>query len=152
MDFKRIDMLVIQETHVGDEIREQFKKSVYSWFFSGGAQGATCYHGVAIVVNHELRNYIKDIETVDERLMTLTLAGQIDVTIVAAYAPTAIATAEDKDKIYNKLCTITSKFKKKGLMYIGADLNAKLLRPGDGTEGIGLNILTSRPHSEKEKE
>ena len=75
--------------------------------------------------------------------MTLTLSGQIDVTIVAAYAPTAIATAEDKDKFYNKLCTISSKYKKKGLMYIGADLNAKLLHPGDGTEGIGPDILMS---------
>ena len=98
IDFKRIDILVIQETHVGDEIREQFKKSSYSWFFPGGAQGATCYHGVAIVVKNELRNYIKDIAAIDERLMTFTQSGQIDVTIVAAYAPTAIATAEDKDK------------------------------------------------------
>ena len=97
MDFKRIDILVIQETHVGDESREPFKNSNYSWFFSGGAQGATCYHGVAIVIKNGLRNYIKDIETIHERLMTLTRSGQIDVTIVAAYAPTAIATAEDKD-------------------------------------------------------
>ena len=88
---------------------------------------------------------------IDERPMTLTLSGQIDVTIVAAYAPTAIATAEDKDKFYNKLCTISSKYKKKGLMYSGADLNAKRLHPGDGTEGIGPNILTS-PHTLREGE
>ena len=75
--------------------------------------------------------------------MTLTLAGQIDVTIVAAYAPTAIPTAEDKDKFYDKICTTTSKYQEKGLMYIGADLTAKLLHPGDGTEGIGPHILTS---------
>ena len=87
MDSKRIDILVIQETHVGDESREQFIKSNYSWCFSGGAQGATCYPGVAIVVKNEPRNFIKDIEAIDERLMTLTLTGQIDVTIVAAYAP-----------------------------------------------------------------
>ena len=96
MDSKRIDILVLRKTHVGDEIREQSKKSNYSWFLSGGSQGATCYHGVAIVIKHELRNYIKDIETIDERFMTLTLSGHIDVTIVAAYAPTAIATAEDR--------------------------------------------------------
>ena len=54
MDFKRIDILVIQEIHVGDETREQFKTSNYSWFFSGGAQGAICYHGVAIVIKLEL--------------------------------------------------------------------------------------------------
>ena len=107
---------------------------------------------MAIVIKqNELRNYIKDIEIVDERLMTLTLSGQIDVTIVAAYAPTAIATAEDKDKFYNRLCTITTKYKKKGLMYIGADLNAKLLNPGDGKEGIGPNILSS-PHILREGE
>ena len=36
-------------------------------------------------------------------------------------------------------------------MYIGADLNAKLLHPGDGTAGIGPNILTS-PHILREGE
>ena len=129
MDFKRTDIPVIQEAHVGYEIREQFKKSSYACFFSGGSQGAACYHGVAIVIKNGLRNYMKDIETIDERLRTLTRSGQIDVTIVAAYAPTAIATTEDKDKFYNKLCTISSKYKQKGLMYIGADLNAQILHP-----------------------
>ena len=56
LDLKRIDILLIQETHVGDEVREQFKTSNYSWFFSGGEQGATCYHGVAIVIKNEFRN------------------------------------------------------------------------------------------------
>ena len=73
MVYKRIDILVIQETHLGGKIREQFKTYNSSWFFSGGAQGATCYHGVALVVKYELWNYIKDIETIDERLMALTL-------------------------------------------------------------------------------
>ena len=71
---------------------------------------------MAIVIKNELRNYIRDIETIDERLMTLTLSGQIDVTIVAAYAPTAIATAEDKDKFCITLCAISSKYRKNGLM------------------------------------
>ena len=36
-------------------------------------------------------------------------------------------------------------------MYVGADLNAKRLHPGDGTEGIGPNRLTS-PHALREGE
>ena len=152
MDFKRIDILVIQETRVGDEITEQLKKSSYSWVLSGGSQGATCYHGAAIVIKHELRNYIKDIETMDERPMTLTRSGQIYVTTVAAYAPTAIATAEDKDKFYNKLCTISSKYKKKGLMYIGADLNAKLYTQETEQKESDRTYSRLRIHSEKQKE
>ena len=74
--------------------------------------------------------------------MTLTLKGQVDITFVAAYAPTAIATAEDKDEFYSKLTTITNRYKKKRPMYIGADINAKLLHPGDGDEGIGQHVFT----------
>ena len=105
---------------------------------------------MAIVIKqNELRNYIKDIEIVDERLMTLTLSGQIDVTIVAAYAPTAIATAEDKDKFDNTLCTITTKYKKERT---DAYRCRSQRETGDGAEGVGPNILTSHIYSEKEKE
>ena len=85
------------------------------WYFSGGelaAKGEPCYHGVGIIVKKELKSYILDVETISERLMTITLRGRIPITAVSAYAPTAIATAEDKDNVYAAFKIITRKYRK----------------------------------------
>ena len=85
MQFKNIEILAMQETHIGDEIKEDFKTSKYTWYFSGGgteakkiAQGDAPlgHQGVAIVMKNELRNYIKDIDTIDERFISITLRGK----------------------------------------------------------------------------
>ena len=144
MEEQQIDIMLIQETHIGDEIIENFKKSNYVWYYSGGglaAKGETCYHGVGIIIRKELKNYILDVETISERLMTITLRGRIPVTLASAYAPTAAATAEDKDNFYEAFRKITHKHKKKGILYVGADLNARLIDPGDYDDGIGPHIF-----------
>ena len=51
---KRADVLFIQETHMGEASRE--KRKHFTWYFSGGAQAGTIYHGVGIVIRNELRN------------------------------------------------------------------------------------------------
>ena len=97
MKHKGIDILTMQETHIGEDSRET--RTNYSWYFSGGTSGLkTIYHGVGIIIRTGLRNYVLDIETVNERLMTMKLRGQIDIHIIAAYAPTAAAPTEDKHR------------------------------------------------------
>ena len=73
--------------------------------------------------------------------MTITLKGRIPVTVASAYAPTAIATAENKDTFYAEFSKLTNKHTKKGILYVGADLNAKFIDPGDYEDGIGPHIL-----------
>ena len=60
---RNIDILIVQETHKNGNTRENGKW--YSWYYSGGPDDEPCYHGVAIVINNELRNYIKDIMTIN---------------------------------------------------------------------------------------
>ena len=67
--------------------------------------------------------------------------------MVAAYAPTVISSAESKDEFYAKLTGITNKYKKKGIVYICADMNAKLRYPGDLTEGIGAYVLRPKVYT-----
>ena len=115
MEHNNIDFMVIQETHIGDEVRESFKRSKFTWFLSGGAleqKGEQCHHGVGIIIRNEMRSAVHDVETISERFMTLTLNGKIPITIVAAYAPTAIATAEEKDTFYDKLAEVSKSHKK----------------------------------------
>ena len=100
---------------------------------------------MGIIIRNDFKNYVTDIDTINERLMTLTLKGKIDVTLIAAYAPTAIAPAEEKDNFYELLTKETNKYKKKGIMYIGSDLNAKLIHPGELEEGYGQYIFKEGP-------
>ena len=82
---------------------------------SGGGletKGQICYHEVGIIISKELLNYVLDVETLSERLMTITLRGKIPVTLASAYAPTAIATAEEKDNFYAALQKLTKKHNK----------------------------------------
>ena len=53
----------------------------------GGAQAGTIYHGVGIVIRNELRNYIVDTESTNERMMFMTLRGRVNYHIVSVYAP-----------------------------------------------------------------
>lgn len=145
MEHNKINFMVLQETHIGDEIKESFKRSKFTRFLSGGApeqKGEQCHHGVGIIVRNEFRNFITDVETINERFMTVTVNGKFPVTFVAAYAPTAIATAEEKDDFYDKFTEITKRYKRKGIMYIGSDMNAKLQHGGDiEEEGYGPHIF-----------
>ena len=52
--------------------------------------------GVAIVINNELLNYIKEIEPINDRIMTIAFAGTLPTTFVCNYSPTAKATEEEK--------------------------------------------------------
>ena len=106
---------------------------------------------MGIIIKKALSNYVLDVETISERLMTITLRGKIPITVASAYAPTAISPAEDKDKFYTSLQKLTNKHKKKGILYIGADMNAKLNDPGSYEDGIGPHIFgVGRPSDREE--
>ena len=79
MDEEHIDIMTLQETHIGDAIVEKLRTSNYVWYFSGGgleAKGQICYHGVGIIISKERLIYVLDVETLSQRLMTITLRGQ----------------------------------------------------------------------------
>lgn len=140
MKDNRIDIMTIQETHLGEDTREVRKH--YSWFFSGGVEQGTIHHGVGIIVNSKIRPYIKDIEPINERLMSITLSGKIDLHVIATYAPTAAAPTIQKEEYYEQLKKHVKPKLKQGVLVIGADMNAKLNEAGDGgEEGIGKHVF-----------
>ena len=106
--------------------------------FSGGTTIGRIFHGVGVVIRNELRNYIKDVNCINERLMAVTLHGQVDIHLFTAYAPTAAATAQEKDVFYKALQNTYNTYKKKGMVITGADMNSKLIAAGNAQEeGIG---------------
>lgn len=69
--------------------RETGNTEKLSWHFSGGSDGGTIHHGVAIVIRNELRGYISDIETHSERSMAVTLKGIVPIHLLNIYAHSA---------------------------------------------------------------
>ena len=61
------------------------------------------------MIKKELLNYVLDVETISERLMTITFRGKIPVTVASASEPTADATAKDKDNFDAELQKLTNK-------------------------------------------
>ena len=56
------------------------------------------FHGVAVVIRNEIRNYVVNVHAQDARLMHLVLRGTINLSFISAYAPTAGADKEVKDQ------------------------------------------------------
>ena len=140
MTNKQIPIMCIQETHNGGNAREIRKQ--YSWYFSGGEEEGAIHHGVGIVISNKLRNYVKDIEPINERIMIAHIHGAIDLHIISAYAPTAAANTDDKEQFYEELRKQTKKYSKRGIVIIGADMNCKLSEPGAAEgDGIGPHVF-----------
>ena len=63
MFHKQIHILMIQETHIGEETRAIGKH--YSWYFPGGTTtDKTIFHGVGIIVDNKYKDYIEDVEAI----------------------------------------------------------------------------------------
>ena len=75
-------------------------------------------------------------------MIKMKIRGKIDIYIISAYAPTAEAQEEDKDKFYDELKKHINKHKIGGVTYVGADMNAEIKEPGDSpSDGIGEHIF-----------
>ena len=138
----KIDIKTIQETHSGEATREH--RTRYSWYFAGGREAGTIHHGVAIVIRNELRNYMLDVEDINERLMIMTLRGKIPLHAISAYAPIAAAKYETETVFHDQLRADVKHRQKKGMTIRGADMNTKLRTEDQGAiaeEGIGQHIL-----------
>ena len=83
--------------------------------------------------------------------MIMKLRGKVDIHIIAAYAPTAAESMEEKDNFYDQLRSSVNARKKKIMVIIGADMNARILEPGSNpSDGIGPYVFGSDTPTIKE--
>jgi len=73
-----------------------------------------------------MRNYARGVEPGGDRIMSMELKGTVPLTIVSAYAPTAMAQTEDKQTFYTKLEQVAGKAGRRGMAWIGGDFNARV--------------------------
>ena len=94
-------------------------KKNYTFYFSGNPENKNAagdvhhytHAGVGIVINNELLNYIKEIEPINDRIMSITLGYTVPITIICNYSRTATEghTFEQKTEHYDKLEETTKK-------------------------------------------
>lgn len=119
-----IEILAAQETK--QPRNGQIVKKRHTWYFFGNNKTNMEHHGVAIAIASELRNYVKDVIPINERLMIFTFRETINITIISAYAPTAASLDEGKDTFYNVLGNEVRTTKNKGAIYMMGDFNARI--------------------------
>ena len=90
--------------------------------------------GVAIVINNKLLKYLKDIITISDRMMILTLKATCEINIICLYIPQAMRPTEEKERVYKELHKNTNKYKNRGPLYVIGDWNAKIRRAQNKAE------------------
>ena len=152
MKKNNVNILLLQETHVNMNVREQRKH--FTWFFAGsvdkkdstGKRVLNTEAGVAIILNNELLNFIWDIQPISDRLITLTLGYSIPISFISAYMPYAYKDSEDKEFQYNEFNEHQIQLQKKGPTYTGGDFNARIQRKqGTSEQCVGQHSFD--PHN-----
>ena len=134
MKEKGILSLALQETYINYSSIEQRKN--YTFYFSGdpnrkNAKGETHHYttaGVGFVINNELKNYITDIEPVNDRLIAITFGYAAPLTIICNYSrpATKTSTTEQKKAHYETLAKIQRRKQSEGPTYTIGDFNARI--------------------------
>ena len=129
-----VKVMAVQETHIPTSHQEVRKH--YTWYFSGASTDPqkAIHTGVAIVVANDFRNYVKDVEPINDRIMAVTLRGPIPVKIYSVYAPTAMASEATKTSFYTTLSNSVRPCQSKCIVYVMGDFNARVQAQQPGEE------------------
>ena len=127
-------ILALQETYINYSSIEQRKN--YTFYFSGdpsrkNAKGETHHYttaGVGFVINNELKNYITDIEPINDRIIAITFGYAAPLTFICNYSrpATKTSTTEQKRAHYAELVKIQRRKQSEGPTYTIGDFNARI--------------------------
>ena len=90
--------------------------------------------GVGIIVKNEVVNLIEAIDPLNDRMISLTLAGKKPITIISTYAFTSNATEDEKRRFYRHLKNLQTKAQKLGPTFTMGDFNARFQKSLNETE------------------
>ncbi|MFM7978298.1 MAG: hypothetical protein ACKPKO_03200, partial [Candidatus Fonsibacter sp.] len=102
-----------------------------TWYFSGVRKGVEglggrTFGGVAIVINSEWRNYVRDVEPIGGRHMVLRFWGRPQISVVGTYGPAAQAKEAYKNKFWKDLKRVVREEDARGLALVLGDMNARI--------------------------
>lgn len=126
----KLDVCVLTETKKKGKGNEQIGKYIH--FYSGVNKTQRAKRGVSIVVHQKLKNYIKEWEELDERIIKLELQkGGHKIVIIGVYAPTDDSDVEVKEEFFNKLTQVLSDVNPRKELILMGDLNGRTGRADD---------------------
>ncbi len=142
-----IAILMLQETHSANNSREA--RGNYTWYFSGEKklEGVNWVAGVGIVIENKYIQYISDIEPISDRIIRITMTGNLPVTLLGIYLPQAGRPEEEGEEIGKMVEKEIRKWKSKGPLYILGDMNARVQRAEGRREREHIGRYTFEPET-----
>ena len=121
----KVDIATLQETRLASD--GTLREKDYTFFWQGKRPDEPRIHGVGFAVKNSLLPSVTAPSGGSERLLSLQLstsAGRI--TLISAYAPTLLATDEDKDKFYDELHSTITAIPSAESFFLMGDFNARV--------------------------
>ena len=131
----RLDLLGITETHIpgtGTEIMDNGSLLIYS----GHADGIR-RQGVGISLSKRIKNSLISYMPISERMLTARLHSKhLNISVIVVYAPTEVASKNDKNEFYQQLSSIFDELPRHDLKLLLGDLNAQVTLDGSLMSGV----------------
>ena len=144
---KEVDVCAVQECRIAGE--GEVSQFGYSFYYVGqsDSQPGPRNHGVGIAVKGKFASSVASIHRYSKRMMSLYI-GDLDLWVVAAYAPTSTASESEAGRFYDELKEALAASCTDRVVILG-DFNARLsplaskMSPRDGP--IGPFVDAARP-------
>ena len=118
------------------EFGEMTTQDGATFLYSGRLQGeTTSCQGVGILLDKEAKKSLIEWQPVSGRINVARFKTNIrNIVMIQCYAPTEVAEDVKKQEFYGQLSNTLKKEKKKGIIIVGGDLNAKMGQKNEGLE------------------
>ena len=123
LERRSVDVCCVQEVRWrGASVRiVEGRRARYKLFWIGNSTG---YWGVGIFIAEKWVDKVIDVKRVNDRIIVVKfLIGKRIATAVSVYTPQCGLSEEEKDKFYDELIAVTSKFGDNELVIVGGDFN-----------------------------
>ena len=123
-DYK-LDLLGITETHIpgtGSELLDNGSLLIHSGRLDGIRR-----QGVGLSLSKRIKNSLISYMPISERVLTARLHSKhLNISVVVVYAPTEVASDNDKDEFYQQLSSVFDELPRHDLKLLLGDLNAQV--------------------------
>ena len=99
------------------------------------------YGGVGLAMTKHIHRYLQSVQSINQRILTVTFHGNPRVTVTVVYAPTESASDAHKDEFYDSLKEHLEAVKKHDIHLLIGDFNARI-----GKDSHLSNPVVIGPH------
>jgi exonuclease III len=120
------------------EFGEMTAYDVATFLYSGRSEGENVSReGMGILMDKEVKGSLLEWHPVTARIIVVRFKTSIrNIVMIQFYAPTAVAEGAERQEFYVQLNEILKKQKKKDVIILGVDLNAKVGQDNEGLEHV----------------